>query len=336
MNKLLPIKQPPITSYQQLALPLTVAMMNTTAKNWFYSNYIQASCVSRNHYISKRNYDCALHYGFYNPEITSPESADHLCVEGCEQLYLLRNPKFIKETIDDGWYIYTDADMFYIDGSDVYNMYHYTHDLMIYGYDEENVYIYMYDKNKLVSHTVNYDKFLRGYYSEYCNEKFYRNRAILFKPNNKECIVNINKIRWHMHDYLNGVETFARECPNIFNPDSLTMHGINTYAEFDNLFDYIMECEKKYLRRTDIYCFYEHKRVMFDRVKYLKGNNVLSASEGLVDEFNEIQRLSQIFMMFGLKLNTLQDDKQQCDISRPTAAGCISQTLFLQQQNSRK
>ena len=44
-----------------------------------------------------------------------------------------------KETIDDGWYIYTDADMFYIDGSDVYNMYHYTHDLMIYGYDEEAV-----------------------------------------------------------------------------------------------------------------------------------------------------------------------------------------------------
>ena len=33
----LPIKQPPITSYQQIALPLTVAMVNPTAENWFYS-----------------------------------------------------------------------------------------------------------------------------------------------------------------------------------------------------------------------------------------------------------------------------------------------------------
>ena len=60
----LPIKQPPITSYQQIALPLTVAMVTPTAENWLYSNYIQVGCVNRKHYLSKGNCDNALHYGF--------------------------------------------------------------------------------------------------------------------------------------------------------------------------------------------------------------------------------------------------------------------------------
>ncbi len=165
----------------------------------------------------------------------------------------------------------------------------------------------MYDESKLVSHTVSFDNFLKGYYSEACNEDFYRNRAILFKPNSKKCTVNIEKIRWHMHDYMNGVETFARERPNVFNPDSLSMHGINTYAEFEKLFDYVIECERKYLRRTDVYCLYEHKRVMLERVIYLKEHNILSASESLVDEFDEILKISQILMMLGLKLNSQRD-----------------------------
>ena len=120
----LPIKQPPVTSYQQIALPLTVAMVTPTAENWLYSNYIQVGCVNRKHYLSKGNCDNALHYAFYNPEITSPESVEHICIEGCEQLYLFRNPNFIKGAIDDGWYIYTDADMFYIDGSDGFEKTH--------------------------------------------------------------------------------------------------------------------------------------------------------------------------------------------------------------------
>lgn len=266
MKNLLPIKSPPITVYQQIALPLMVAMLNPASENWFYSNYIQVSCVNRDYYVTHKSKDTALHYNFYNPEITSPWGADHICIEGREQLYLFRNPNFIKDTIRAGWYIYTDADMFYIDGSDTLQNFHYPHDLMIYGYDEENVYIYMYDESKLVSHTVSFEHFIKGYYSEYCDEDWYRNRAILFKPNNMESTVNIERIRWQMHDYINGLETFSRERPNIFAPNSLMVHGFNTYTEFEKLFDYVFENKRKYLRRTDTYCLYEHKKVMFERV----------------------------------------------------------------------
>ena len=55
--------------------------------------------------------------------------------------------------------------MFYIDGSDGFGEAHYPHDMLIYGYDDENMYIYMYNESKLTSHTVSYDSFLRGYYS---------------------------------------------------------------------------------------------------------------------------------------------------------------------------
>lgn len=307
----LPLKPPQITSYQQIALPLTVAMMNPTAENWFYSNYIQVLCVNRRHYLSKGNCDNALHYGFYNPEITSPESAEHICIEGCRQLYLFKKLSFIKEAVDDGWYIYTDADMFYIDGSDGFGEAHYPHDMLIYGYDDENMYIYMYNESKLTSHTVSYDSFLRGYYSEYCDEKFYRNRAILFKPNAKVCEVNLEKIRWHMHDYLNGTETFARENPNVFHPDSLTMNGIDTYLEFDKLIDYAIQNNHKNLRRSDMYCLYEHKKVMFDRVVYLNERDFLKASSELIEEFESIKKQAQILMLLGLKVNTLNESERK-------------------------
>ncbi len=306
MSQKLLVNAPPILSYQQIALPLSVAMMNPTAENWLYSNYIQVSCVNRRHYLSKGNRDNALHYSFYNPDITSPESAEHICIEGCRQLYLFKRMDFIKETIEGGWYIYTDADMFYINGSDGFRETHYPHDMLIYGYDDEHVYIYMYDRYKLTSHMVCYDNFLKGYYSEYCGDKIYRNRAILFKPNSMKCLINIGKIRWYMHDYLNGTETFARERPNVFNPDSLTMNGIETYKEFVELIDYAIINEYKDLRRSDLYCFYEHKKIMLDRVVYLRKNGYLSLSDKLLDEFEVIKKQAEILMFLGLKMNTLE------------------------------
>ena len=304
---ILPISTPPITAYQQIALPLSVAMQNMTFSNWFYSNYIQVSCVNRNHYVLRGNTDNALHYSYYNPEITFPDPLDHISLEGCEQLYFFRKPYSIIESISDGWYIYTDADMFFIDGSDGYKEIHHPHDMLIYGCNENYMYIYMYDKLKLTSHIVSYDHFLDGYYSKFCHEDIYRNRAILLKPNTINCAINLEKIRWYMNDYLNGTETFARERPNIFNPNSLTMNGMDTYTEFDNLLDYVLVSENKHLRRTDFYCLYEHKKIMFDRVIYLNKQGMLYANSDLINEFGYIKDLSHIIMMLGLKIGILND-----------------------------
>lgn len=313
MSKILQIMQPPIKEYQQIALPMSVAMLNTTAENWLYSNFIQVSCVKRSHYLSKGNRDNALHYGVYNPEITAQDTADHLCLQGNDRLYLFKKVNNITEAIDEGWYVYTDADMFYIDNSDSFEQFHYQHDLLIYGYDDKNFYIYMYDANKLTSHKVCYDHFMDGYFSDYTKEKepFYRNRAILFRPNDAKAEVNLTKIKFYMHDYLNGVETFAREYPNIFNPDSLTVHGIATYAEFIDLINQNLNDEEKYLRRMDFFSLYEHKKVMFDRVKYLKDNNVLSLSSKLEAEFKEIAQISNKIMLLALKHNSVKTNEQK-------------------------
>lgn len=311
MKITLPVMALPITSYQQIALPMIAALQNPTVENWLYSNFIQVSCVEREHYLLRGNADNALHYTFFNPDITSSDATDHICIEGCDQLFLFNKINFINETIDSGWYIYTDADMFYIDGRDGFRYRHYPHDLLIYGYDDNNVYIYMYDEYKLTSHTVNYQNFLQGYYSEYCDEKIYRNRAILLKSNNRKCSVNVEKIRWHMHDYLNGTETFAREKPNIFNPDSLTMNGVETYKEFDEMIDYAILNEYKDLRRSDLYCFYEHKKVMLDRVVYLRNNGYLSVSDKLLDEFEMVKKQAEILMFLGLKMNTLENPERK-------------------------
>ena len=308
----LPIKQPPITSYQQIALPLTVAMQSPKAENWFYSNYILAACVRRKHYLSKGNRDNALHYGFYNPRIDPIQPLKHITIEGNEQLFMFGKSSFIKDALDDGWYIYTDADMFYIDGSNTYEKYHYTHDLMIYGYDNYGkVYIYMYDESKLSTHVVSFENFINGYYSEFCNETFYRDRAILFKPSAEEQKVNIAQVRWHMHDYLDGIESFPREYPNKFYPDALSAIGIQTYDEFADFFDFLIEHPYKYMRRVDLYCFYEHKKVMFDRVKYFREHGVLKADDDLIASFDDICKKANRVMLLGLKCNAVSSEEQK-------------------------
>lgn len=114
-----------------------------------------------------------------------------------------------------------------------------------------------------------------------------------------------------MHDYLNGTETFARENPNVFHPDSLTMNGIDTYPEFDELIDYAIQNNYKNLRRSDMYCLYEHKKVMFDRVVYLNERDFLKASSELIEEFESIKKQAQILMLLGLKVNTLNESERK-------------------------
>ena len=114
-----------------------------------------------------------------------------------------------------------------------------------------------------------------------------------------------------MNDYLNGTETFARENPNVFHPDSLTMNGIDTYPEFDELIDYAIQNNYKNLRRSDMYCLYEHKKVMFDRVVYLNEIDFLKASSELIEEFESIKKQAQILMLLGLKVNTLNESERK-------------------------
>ena len=81
----------------------------------------------------------------------------------------------------------------------------------------------------------------------------------------------------------------------MFHPDSLTMNGIDTYPEFDELIDYAIQNNYKNLRRSDMYCLYEHKKVMFDRVVYLNERDFLKASSELIEEFESIKN-SRIFL----------------------------------------
>lgn len=315
MEHLLPIFAPPITSYQMIALPLTVAMANVNFENWFYSNYIQVRCINRKHYNACGHKDNALHYSLYSPEVWAVDLLEHIDIEGKAQLFLFKSMALIRDIIDSGWYIYTNADTFYINGSDTYMKYHYDHDLLIYGYDDDHLYLYRYGDSKLTSHKIFFEDFITSYFSKYCQNTEYRSKAILFKPNDEKYEVNVEKIKWQIHDYLDGVETFAREYPNVFNPGSLSALGVNTYREFDNLLIYILANDDKFLRRTDLFAFYEHKKLMYDRVLFLKDKKILAADDQIIEGLQQIYKKANNIMMLGLKMNRMQGQvERQNDI----------------------
>ena len=81
--------------------------------------------------------------------------------------------------------------------------------------------------------------------------------------------------------------------------------------EFDKLIDYAIQNNHKNLRRSDMYCLYEHKKVMFDRVVYLNERDFLKASSELIEEFESIKKQAQILMLLGLKVNTLNEPERK-------------------------
>ena len=90
----------------------------------------------------------------------------------------------------------------------------------------------------------------------------------------------------------------------MFHPDSLTMNGIDTYLEFDKLIDYAIQNNHKNLRRSDMYCLYEHKKVMFDRVVYLNERDFFLGLK--VNTLNESERKNSTLLVIKEKLHVLK------------------------------
>lgn len=311
MSKILPICDPPITTYQRLAFPLSIAMTVPGADKWFYSNYIQMLCANRKHYEQRHPGEYTLHLDFYAPTLDRLDPLEYVTIDAHEQFFLFFDFRFIRAIIDHGYYIYTDADMYYFPGTPYYNRLHFNHDLLINGYDDDgNIHFYAYGDFKLQQKVMTFEEFRAGYFSENCDNIHYRTRAILYRPIKKEFSIDLSQIKWYMRDYLEGVETFAREHSTVFHPDTLSAVGINIYDEFLQLCDDLRDADEIRIRRHDTFCLYEHKKVMADRIRFLVDQGAAHADTELIARFGELEKTAQQILMLSLKVNALQNSRK--------------------------
>ncbi len=135
-EKKLPLCESPIKVYSNYAYVLSVLFNNSEAKNWFYSNFIQVKYIrdTEKEHLFIFNYSLGnLTKYFYNiPYLEVRSVKRSFLLEICIDII-----EFLWKAIEDGYYIMTIVDEYYLPPRSVYLVEHKLHLIMLNGFNLE-------------------------------------------------------------------------------------------------------------------------------------------------------------------------------------------------------
>lgn len=288
------ISVPTITSHHFYALPLAIIGSEDKFKPWIYSEFIQM-------YTFRVREEEKVDVRLYNKdnEMFKYEPLHEAIIAPKRLVYGEQIIDVYKAMLNSEQYIYDFVDKYYIKSYGFEE--NYIHDLLIYGYDDDRqmFYAYAYNGNKLRKFDIPYNEYIAAYNSEYMQSRLHI--TTLYRKKDEEFHVNINKIGTYLRDYLNGVNTYNRESlqkVELYKPQ----FGLNMYDELKYMIDYAREKMIK-VDMPNIYCVYDHKRLMRERIIYLDEHTDLKCSDDLKDKFQSLEQSGNIFALLSMKLN---------------------------------
>lgn len=296
-KKRLPINpHPPIAGYT--VYPLAIVAASNRYLPWFYSQHIQVFCPSDfsenpgakfdfyRHPLSRQN-PCPLLNAFslHRSHCTD----DH----GAIAPFLIRQ-------LDENRYIQLYANEFYIPDRKKYLNTHYTHALLIFGYDLERDEFDILGYNRLgnlAPSRIAVEQLEIAFQRvHYLPERMEIINLFAWNPD-ADFGFDIHLMAETLEDYLfsrNTSERFRMIAPPI---DGL--FGIETSQAL------IARLESEHPGRFDIrpvHIFWEHKKCMLDRIRYLETHGHIDPSDGFSSSYMQIENSARIARMIMLKL----------------------------------
>lgn len=271
-NKL-PIVDPPITGRLHTAFPLAIILNHDKCWDWFYSRYIQMMSNTEHmkveRYLGLLDLDFATDYLWWrncwlDGEVTR--------VKKLVNKFGLDLHEFIMDSVDEGYYLYTLLNEFYVPDRYYYGKKKYDHDNFIYGYNRHdktyNVVAYN-DREKYTKTVVKFDDFYKGFMETGRDQWF-----VLAKMGKKQNYdLNIKLIYKAMREYIDSTP------PLDFALDNYKF-GLDIY---DCLKQYLVGWNGDYDIRP-LHSMWEHKTCMTMRIDYLCKNNYLSHIDRYYDK----------------------------------------------------
>lgn len=290
----LSLAMPTITSHHYYALPLAIIGSDPSLKPWIYSEFVQ--------WYSFRNLEeQRMHMRLYNNKnelhlyepLHSTVYMSNLLTDGDRIIDVL------KALIANNHYIYDFVDSYYISADP--RSHHWMHDILLYGFDDKSavLHAFAYIGNKLEQFDIPYLEYETIYNSDY--QKEHVRYTVLYRKKDAAFYPNIQRIGNHLLDYLGGINTYNRESPlevQLYRPQ----FGLDVYNELKYDVQYARDWNVD-IDVPDLYCVYDHKRLMLERVVYLDENTDLKCSSDLKNKFSEIVDNARIMIMLVLKLN---------------------------------
>lgn len=295
MKNILHIENPKIRYSQDYAFPSAIMSSDQSYMNWIYSNMIQL------YYIAERN-TFNISYFYLGRD---PNPLAYIPLLTYQQIHkqLLRNCggnaiKFLHCMIDEGYYIACLMDEYYIPSRELYKKAHFYHGVMIYGYDDENDFVYIagYNKDKQFGYQVlPYAAFKKAFWNVKREDDF----ISCFRRNEKNYELDTILIKELLHDYIYSLNTSIR-CRMVQNPLKGCYWGIDAGR-------HILGKQDEQMDLRYFYTFYEHMKLMNERCAIL-GKMYGSVRSELKCRMSELEKKYHLLLLLCIKYNQKRDE----------------------------
>lgn len=294
-EKILDVQYPTITSWQWHATLFSILGDDDNARRWIYSNYIQLRCYNINEIFTGNDMLLADLMPGSSSLKQCPYLITSLMTKEQIESYTSSVIDFIIKTIDINGYVYGVFDEAKI-LCDVNVDYKFPHELFIYGYNMEKEIFYVADftfTDHYSYSTVSFKDVERGYSvisasDDHMFKDDYKGTrglyVILKNTNTRYYDLDIELIKTTLHEYLESKDTknHFRMLRNRFND---TTFGVDVYDKVIETIDRQLHMEEPDFDIRALHIVYDHKVLMYDRIKYLMANDYIPMDQALLDEY---------------------------------------------------
>jgi hypothetical protein len=298
----LPVHDTIINTFNLYGSITSMISNNGHCFQWIYNNFIQIRYVYDwdtfffdNHHLLMDNCPWINHHVI--PKFFIESKWDSIA-------------EFIIDSLDKGNYVYLYVDRFHLSASvSSFNKNSNLHEIFIYGYD-------IIAKEFLVADNLAYGKYIRtvctfeeieqGYAAINSdnfsfinpNSHFFLNVHLLSLKEENEYSINIPQIAESINNYLDSalsVDVSFKE-KALFGQKSI-------YYSVDRF----VNQKPNSLDIRAFHLFWEHKKLMFDRIHYLIKENYLSDCQCLLEKYRNIRDTFETIRNMALKYNVTRD-----------------------------
>lgn len=340
MMKELEMATPDVSTYVYEGYPLGIMKAHGEAyKEWLFSNYIQLNChddIIRNKEVFLAFYgDRAMHSPFLKIVRLSWAMLREMDIELVP---------FFKKNIDLGFYLFFKVDQYYIPNRYAYEKFHYLHDELIIGYDEEAFVILGYgDDGKCSKQKVSFAQFLDALNNNLSilDKKEWQDDIYFFHYVDADYKLNLNAICSKLYDYLNCINR-EEECNSFSNPFNDTVYGLDVYKKVIEYLDILMTKGNIFRGGENIdnrifRLIMEHKVIMFDRITVL--NSIYGGLDEVCDSYLKIKRKAENVHMLAVKYQVkpakriIKKIRNEIDFIREADKFVLSDLLNILEEN---
>lgn len=262
--------------------PLKIGVLveaRSNYRNWMASNYIQLYMkepVQHQRMIDYYTGPTKHYKNFFTSHFLDVSFA----YSTNEKMTSFQTASYIFKRLQEGSYLITELDHYYIPKTDAFCKFRYYHEVMIYGIDwvHRKYYVMGYGgQSSVFTYTLDFGEFHRA-----INKTEIRWIQCRIDTNHNNYGINTNIIVKHLSDYLNSYNS-ERDIANVVPGQFVMVYGIG-------IMEYLIENEEDlfiFCNDTRLsYLMYEHKKMMLDRILYLKENDAMSD-----DDIEEIEQV---------------------------------------------